>query len=298
MSSTNAKRHLMPQVQSGKVIPILKQNLLEQRVFNPVQPTVEQSSLPNRLTIPNLLSSPVITKEQVTMLVHEMRSPLCVILNVLQACQKTQLSQLEQERLTLALEEAERLRRMADETLAQARCANHPAFKWQKVRLRDLIREVIGLTAELPVAVDRKIVLVSNPPNMILKGDRDKLKQVFLNLFANACEAVDVRQTVIVHCQPEYNLHQISIKIHNGGKSIPVHLLPLLGHQQVTTKLAGSGQGLMIAKEIVTAHNGELDIDSSEVRGTTVRVSLPILRNHRIRFSQAAHNIKLIAHKR
>lgn len=295
MSSTDAKRQLSPNVQSGKVIPILKQNLLEQQSFNPAQPTAKQSYLPHSLTTTNLLSSPVITREQVSMLVHEMRSPLCVILNVLHACRKTQLSEVEQERLTLALEEAERLQRMADQILAQARCVSQPAFNWQKVKLRTLISEVICLTTELPVAVDRKIVLVPNPPNIVLKGDRDKLKQVFLNLLANACEAVDAGHVIAVHCQLDHHTHQISIKIHNNGEPIPAHLLPLLGHQQVTTKLSGNGQGLMIVKKIVTAHGGEFDIKSSGLRGTIARLSLPIMQNPSLRLNQATKNVELIA---
>ncbi len=276
MYSTHTKRRFSPKMQNGKIVPLLKQHLLKQRAFSQSQPTAEPSYLPDGVTTSGGLTSPNITGEHVTMLVHEMRSPLCVILNVLNDCRKTQLGELQQERLTLALEEAKRLHRMTDEILTQARSVNKPAFNWQEVKLRDLISEAIDLTIQLPVAVDRQIALASIPPNIVLRGDRDKLKQVFLNLLANACEAVRAEQSVVIHCQLKLKTHQISIKIHNRGELVPAHLLSLLGHQRVTTKSSGNGLGLMIVKEIVAAHGGEFDIKSSKLTGTTAHVCLPL----------------------
>ncbi len=283
MYLARAKRQLPSKALNDTVISLLKQKLIEQQTFSFTQQTPELSYLPEGKTTLNSLVPPIITKEQVTLLVHEMRSPLSVILNVLSTCQKNQLSKLDQERLTLAWEEAERLRRMADAILTQVRNASKPTFNWQDVKLRDLINEVVYLTTELPVAIDRQITLVSSPPNVTLRGDRDKLKQVFLNLLANACEAAHAGQMIIINCQIEYNTYQVSIKIHNNGTPIPIQLLPLLGHQPVTTKPSGNGLGLMIVKEIITAHGGEFDVESSRLRGTTTQVSLPIIPNQTVK---------------
>jgi signal transduction histidine kinase len=276
MESIRAKRQLSNRVQTGKVVPLLKPNILGKLALDPTRSAVESSNVLERGTTLSPFTTSVITREQVTQFVHEMRSPLSVILNVLSACQKTQRHELEQERLTLALAEAERLHRLAEEILAQARCELKPTFGMKEVNLWDLIREVINLTNELAVAVDRQIILVSSFPNITVRGDRDKLKQVFLNLLINACEASYAGQVVAVRCQLDLETHQVFIKIHNEGKPIPTPLRSLLGYQQITTKGTGNGLGLIIVREIVVAHGGAFEIESSGLSGTTAQISLPI----------------------
>lgn len=235
-----------------------------------------------RSTHPNLSTSekspdhPTLNK-QTMMIAHEMQSPLCVILNVLSSCKKAELAPLEQERLTLALEEAERLERVVSEILDYARSANTSVWQWEDIRFRDLLHESIHLSAEWSIAKNRRIVIASSPPDVIIRGNRDKLKQVFLNLLFNACEAAYPGQIITVYPYLNPDTQRVIIQIHNRGKSVPTHLLPLLGHQQVTTKPSGHGLGLILVKKIVDAHAGAFAIGSSERRGTMVRVQLPVL---------------------
>jgi len=215
--------------------------------------------------------------ERATVIAHEMRNPLCVILNVLNSCKELKVGRLEQTRLALALEEAERLNRMVDGILACAR-SQEPTLVWQEIKLMDLINEVIHLVSELPIAIDRHIVMAPNLPNVIVRGRHDGLKQVFLNLLINACEAVAPGDAIAIHCHPEFNSRQLLIQIHNGGQSIPPHLLPLLGYQPITTKLTGQGLGLMIVQEIIHTHTGEMTIMSSASQGTKITIRLPVIK--------------------
>jgi signal transduction histidine kinase len=69
--------------------------------------------------------------ENTAALVHDMRSPLTVILNGLRLCHRMPLPQMARQRLALALEEAERLNRMVNEVIAFARSAQPSEFHWQ-----------------------------------------------------------------------------------------------------------------------------------------------------------------------
>jgi signal transduction histidine kinase len=69
--------------------------------------------------------------ENTALLVHDMRSPLSVILNGLRLCHRMPLPQIAHLRLTLALEEAERLNRMVNDVIAFARNAHPSEFHWQ-----------------------------------------------------------------------------------------------------------------------------------------------------------------------
>ncbi|WP_373538333.1 ATP-binding protein [Chamaesiphon sp.] len=106
-------------------------------------------------------------------------------------------------------------------------------------------------------------------------ADINKLKQVFVNLFRNACEAIDPHEIVSCSLGAEIDSNYIRIQIHNGGDPIPPELLPQLTTPFCSSKPSGTGLGLAISKRIITAHEGKLTIVSSSP-GTTVSVYLPI----------------------
>jgi signal transduction histidine kinase len=106
-------------------------------------------------------------------------------------------------------------------------------------------------------------------------ADIDKLKQVFLNLFRNACEAIEPNENVTFRILPQPDSDRICIQIHNGGNPIPPASLHLLTTPFYSTKPAGTGLGLAISQRIIITHGGELAIVSAD-SGTTVNVLLPI----------------------
>ncbi len=71
--------------------------------------------------------------ENTALLVHDMRSPLSVILNVLRLCHRMPIPQIAHLRLTLALEEAERLNRMVNDVISFARSAHPSEFQWHAI---------------------------------------------------------------------------------------------------------------------------------------------------------------------
>lgn len=153
--------------------------------------------------------------------------------------------------------------------------------KPQVLQLRELdVNEFIGellLTIrEMPEAIERQIEFIPASSTVKIAGDKDKLKQVFINIVRNACEAVAVRD--VIKWEVDTSLaDEVCINVHNGGNPIPSEILCKLSQPFFSTKPGGTGLGLAITKRIVNAHGGNLCIQSQPLTGTTVSVQLPVI---------------------
>ena len=110
-----------------------------------------------------------------------------------------------------------------------------------------------------------------------VRGDPDKLQQLFLNLFLNAIDAMPeggrLRATIRISAARE-----IEITISDTGTGIAAADLPHVFTPFFTTKPAGrgSGLGLVVAQDIVADHGGQLDVTSAVDCGTTFTIRLPL----------------------
>ena len=112
-------------------------------------------------------------------------------------------------------------------------------------------------------------------------ADRQRLRQVLLNLFTNAADAMPkggrllprVRRGELATGGPA-----VVIEVIDTGVGIRAEHLPNVTEPFFTTKEdgKGTGLGLAICRRIVREHQGELEIDSEVGRGTTVRIILPV----------------------
>lgn len=217
--------------------------------------------------------------ELAAMIVHEVRSPLTTVLLGLNSFRTLDLPERFQARLTLALEESERLQKLLNEILLYSR---DPALDLEPVDINDLVQilaPTLGqaleqLDSDLDAGASPQVVVTTLGHPVMVRGDRNKLKQVFINLITNAQEACDGTITWVV--QPPA-AGQVTITVHNDGAAITPEVLPLLTRPFFTTKPSGNGLGLAITKRIVEAHQGQLAIASSPELGTTVALHLPVI---------------------
>ena len=210
--------------------------------------------------------------ELAAMIVHEVRSPLTTILMGLESFREIPLPDRAQRRLSLAMEEADRLKQLLNGILQYAR---EPVLAPLPFELVAFAHQLKDHLSTLPMAQGRSLVLKSDLPEAWILGDVDKLKQVFINLIRNACEAVAPGDRVTWYIAPAQNPNGLTVTIHNGGNPIPPAVLAKMGHPFFTTKPGGNGLGLAIVKRIVEAHGGALTIESTAEAGTTVCVVLP-----------------------
>lgn len=209
-------------------------------------------------------------------IIHEIRNPFTTMKMGLTYFKKIDKSEPSQMRLSLALEEADRLERLLKEILLYAKPQK---LDLQTIDINKLITQMLESLRMIPFSTQRQIEYY--PPSTQLKvmGDKDKLKQIIINLVRNACEAVSVGETVKIQLELDNSKEQkkqVSINICNGGSPIPPEILPKLTKPFYSTKSSGTGLGLAIVKRIVESHNGELLITSSVEKGTTISVKLPV----------------------
>ncbi len=211
--------------------------------------------------------------ELAAMIVHELRNPLTTVLMGLNAFKKIPLPKPAKERLALSLDEAERIRNLLSEILLYAK---PQSLQFADLELIEFITEILGPIRLMPSAMNKRIIFIPASTSVYIMGDKDKLKQIFINLIDNACEAVKEGETITWSLDSEVIPQWVDIQIHNGGKPIPPELLSKLIRPFYTTKSSGTGLGLAIVKRLVEAHGGKLSITSSASEGTIASVRLPL----------------------
>jgi two-component system, sporulation sensor kinase A len=210
--------------------------------------------------------------ELASMIVHEIRNPLTTLLLGLNAFKRLELPAQYQTYRSLALDEGERLQRLLNQILLYAKPQN---LARSEVELNRFVGEMLSSLREMPAAAGKHLRFTGTPAPVKILADPDKLKQVVINLVANAFEAVEEADEVTISLHAE-EAHRVCLQVHNGGTPISADILPKLTKPFVTTKSSGTGLGLAIVKRIVEAHGGELSIESSAAAGTTIAVQLPI----------------------
>lgn len=164
--------------------------------------------------------------------------------------------------------EIHRLRALLQEFLALARPHQ---LALQPIDLAVVVREVLAI--EAPQYHEQGILIRQEFPKDLppVLADREKLKQVLLNLCKNAVEAMPQGGTLTVRGDNagEY----VALEVMDTGEGIPegMDIFELF----TTTKPGGTGLGLAIVRQIVAAHRGTITYNSTPRQGATFRVTLP-----------------------
>jgi len=116
------------------------------------------------------------------------------------------------------------------------------------------------------------------PEGPLIHADRQQLRQLFLNLFTNASDAMPEGGTLTIRVTRRPEEKQICIEIADTGVGIPPEILPKVLEPFYTTKPEGKGTGLglPICRRITEGHGGTLNITSEGGPGTGTRVSITL----------------------
>ncbi|EJR55992.1 hypothetical protein IIM_01084 [Bacillus cereus VD107] len=171
--------------------------------------------------------------------------------------------------------ETDRLIHLVEELLDFSRLqSNHFNLYKQKVQLYDILEETIWQLT--PNAEKKKIQFIHTLERIELMGDRNRLKQIFLNIIHNAIKYSYENSTV--HIEVTKSEGQAVIKVTDQGIGIAEEHLPFIEQSfyQINNHVAGAGIGLAIVKKMVDLHGGTLSIISKEGIGTTILIKLPL----------------------
>jgi signal transduction histidine kinase len=115
--------------------------------------------------------------------------------------------------------------------------------------------------------------LACRPERIVVDADQEQLERVFLNLFANAVDAMPQGGELSVSAEEEQG--QVLVRIADTGRGMPPETAEKIFEPFFSTKERGTGLGLAIVFSIVQKHRGEIRVESAEGRGTTFALTLP-----------------------
>ena len=210
---------------------------------------------------------------------HELRTPLTVVKGNVDLMRR--MKKFDEESLTSIDQEAGRLTRLVGGLLllAQAESGKLP-LNFQPVELDLLITEVFQ---EMRIIAGDKVrVHLNEIDQMLVNGDRDRMKQVLINLVANAIQYTPQGGDVFLSLAKVGN--QARIVCRDTGPGIPAEDLPHIFERfyraeksRTRSQSTGFGLGLSITKWIVEHHGGRIEVNSKEEQGTTFAIWLPLL---------------------
>ena len=227
-----------------------------------------------------LANSEKIKNDFISSVSHELRTPLTAIRGwgeTLMGGGADLDRDTLQKGMHVIMDETERLSSMVEELLDFSRM--------QSGRLA-LEEERLDAVAELSDAVlifterakkENKSLIYEEPEFFApVMGDRNRLRQVFVNILDNALKYSDSGDTITVLAKLEEG--RFAVTVSDTGCGISREDLPMVktrfykGH----TTRRGSGIGLAVADELIRMHKGSLELESEKDVGTTVRITLPL----------------------
>lgn len=110
-----------------------------------------------------------------------------------------------------------------------------------------------------------------------VNADYNRLNQVLLNIIKNSVEAKDINKKSYIKLYTKIKNKKIKIYIEDNGIGISEENKKRISEPFFTTKQNGTGLGVLLSKEIISAHNGKLEYQSKENIGTTVIITLPLI---------------------
>jgi len=211
---------------------------------------------------------------------HEFRTPLTVIKGNVDLMRR--MKEVDDESLTSIDQEARRLTRLVGGLLMLAQAESGKlTLNFAPVELDLLLTEVF---TEMRVLAGNKVrVHLNDIDQLVVWGDRDRLKQVLLNLVANAIQYTPPDGEIFLSLAKVGE--QARLIIRDTGPGIPAEDLPHIFDRfyraeksRTRSKASGFGLGLSIANWIIEQHKGQIKVESKEGKGTTFAIWLSLHR--------------------
>ncbi len=221
------------------------------------------------------------TREQfLGILGHDLRNPIGAIL--MGAGLLLESKDLESAEIARSIvNSAERMSRMVNDLLDLTRTRLGSGIP-VCIRPTDLVTICEQIVAELQAMHPKVRLQFKSKGRLDGNWDSDRLAQALSNLIGNAIQYGDIDKPITIVAEDKVD--GITIVVHNEGVKIPESAMKTIfapmarhmpGGQKIDKNLTGLGLGLYIAKEIVVAHGGTVEVTSSDRDGTSFLISLP-----------------------
>ena len=209
-------------------------------------------------------------------LAHEIKNPLTPIqlsAERVESKLKDKLSvedlQMLQRSTQTIVNQVESLKIMVNEFADYART---PKLKKEDTDINEFIQEILDLYESSKVRIKYDNVKGS----LIVSLDKNKLRQVFINLIENSIDALESTKKPLIYISVIKRMKTLIFKISDNGPGVPSELINRVFEPYVTSKTKGTGLGLAIVYKIIDEHNGDIKILNDKKGGTLVTFKIPI----------------------
>jgi two-component system NtrC family sensor kinase len=214
-------------------------------------------------------------------LAHEIRNPLHAIGGALAIIQRRsdQKDDLLDQSIRVIQEEVHHLNEFVQECLDFVRPPTKSRFV--EVDVNEVLSFILSMMPHMFEELSRKIRIITETAPQLPKilANYEEIKQAFVNIVKNGFEAMSEGGEFVIKTsfKPDPDPGWIEIVFLDHGLGIKEENLQFLFQPFFTTKPRGTGLGLAICKRIIVErHDGKINVESEEDRGTTIFVELPV----------------------
>ncbi|MGE5353578.1 MAG: ATP-binding protein, partial [Acidobacteriota bacterium] len=205
-------------------------------------------------------------------LAHEIKTPLTSIkMNADILSESLKLSEEDEDSFQIIQKEIKRLNNLVKEVLQLSR---QPELSCSILDIRELVEDV---KKQFQPRLDEKNIsfIIEVEPCQI-SADKEKLRQVFINLIENSLEAISSKGEILISSKPLDTYLSIHVKDTGSGIASPEKVFDPF----VTTKASGTGLGLSISQKIIEQHGGSISLVNANAGETTFEILLPMRDNN------------------
>ncbi len=206
--------------------------------------------------------------EMASVLAHEIRNPLGSIKGFAQYL--SEQDSAKKELLDIIVSESKRLERLTDDMLVYARPVE---LRLEEISLHELINDVVQSlqpTHNTSSNIDIKTLV---PTDIKVNSDRDKLRQILINIIQNSIDAVNENGIIEIKTEPSDD--KITILVSDNGRGMDNETKQRAFKPFFTTKTMGTGLGLAIVDKLIKSISGTIELESEPHKGSTFRITIP-----------------------
>lgn len=201
---------------------------------------------------------------------HELKNPLAAVKALSQLLLRSTPDECSRERLEVIHREVSNMEAIISDYLSFSRPLED--LKCERLELAAMIDSVFAVLEAR--AKEAGVTLTRDGDRVFVDADARRLKEAFFNVVSNAIESMSKRGAVRVHIRS--GEENATIVIEDEGKGMTPEELGRLGTAFFTTRANGTGLGVVIAKNVIQQHGGEISYESTSGRGTKVTVKVPM----------------------
>lgn len=223
-------------------------------------------------------------KEFVANVSHELKTPLTSIKSYVETLLDGAMEdqQTSERFLTVVDSEADRMTRLVKDLLQLSRLDyNREKIVKNEINIVDVIKLAVEKMEISANTKEQDLEQLFIAEDIRVFADKDRIEQVILNILSNAIKYTGEQGTIKIDIVR--TLKYVKVIVEDNGMGIPASEVPKLFDRFYrvdkarSRAMGGTGLGLSIAKQIVSEHGGDIEIESTEGSGTTVTITLPLI---------------------